>query len=175
MSIRDLVQDTSLLLAAGRPTSALLAVLSAASATSRRRFPRGTPSNSTPAQEMGDREAFETFLAEEMPRLCRVTNFFVTFEGKHHRLEHFFYKWLRCALSHEGELPANVRLVTDTGQGEMSIAVDPSTGIALSLGWFHKLQDVIMSCPENSSDFGSRNPAFPFSLKLAGVSFTISR
>lgn len=175
MSIRNLVQDTSLLLAVGRPTGALLAILSAVGATSRRRFPLGTRSKFQPVKDMGDREAFETFLADEMPRLCRVANFFVQFRGQQHRLEHILYKWLRCALAHEGELPADVRIVADPGQGQMVLKVDPSTGIELSIGWFYRLQDVVMACPENSTEFGASNLAFPFTVKMPGICVTISQ
>lgn len=173
MSIRDLIQDTSLLLAMGRPTGALLAVLSAVGATSRRRFPHGTQSRLRPSEQMRDREAFETFLAAEMPRLCNVTNYFVQFRGEQHRLEHILYKWLRCSLAHEGELPADVRIVANPGVNQLELTVDASTGIDLSIGWFYRLQDVLIHCAENSADFGTANPAFPFSVAINGSRVTI--
>ena len=51
---------------------------------------------------MGDGEAFETFMGEELQRVGGGTVFF---RGQCNQAECVFYKWLRCAIAHEAQLP----------------------------------------------------------------------
>ena len=96
--------------AVGRPEAALILVLVAVGATSRRRRPVGTPSVRHPGSKMGDGEAFETFFWEEMPRISRLQNYNVAYRGKMHRMERVLYKWFRCELFHAARLPATCAL-----------------------------------------------------------------
>lgn len=174
MSIRDRIQETSLLLLLDRPAGALRSLLAAVGATSRRRYPTTTPSRRKPGKMMGDGEAFETFLADERPSICRVTNYNIEFRGEMHRLEHVLYKWLRCELVHGGTLPADVTLIPDPEPGTTLLHLDPHTGLALSRGWFDGIARVIILAPENKDQFGDPPAApFPFSIEFFGDRFTI--
>jgi hypothetical protein len=101
MSITNRLIDAKLLYDAGRHEGALLSVLIAVAASSRLRFPKHSRSRRDPSKEMGDGEAFETFMSEEMPRVGRCS---VLFRGKCHSAEQIFYKWLRNNLIHEAKL-----------------------------------------------------------------------
>ena len=105
MSIADRLLDANILLDYGRHEGALLSVLVAVSGSFRRRFPKGTPSLRA-RKDMGDREAFETFLRQEMQK-TRI-RCMVLFEGECQPVEKVFYKWLRCSLAHEGALPEQI-------------------------------------------------------------------
>ena len=174
VSIRDRIQETCLLLALDRPAGALLSLLAAVGATSRRRFPVGTPSRLNPNKSMRDGEAFKAFLADEMVNICQVQNYNVLFRGQMHRLEHVLYKWLRCELVHAGGLPADVTLVPSTEPGSMSLAVDPVKGLTLSHGWFNGIAHVVIHAPENRDEFGDPPTApFPFSVTFCGQEMTV--
>ncbi|MBI1826077.1 MAG: hypothetical protein HY287_02350 [Planctomycetes bacterium] len=173
MSIRARVEDAITLFAAGRHEGALLSVLIAIAATSRRRKPDGTGSQKHAGKLMGDGEAFEAFLADEMVNICRVQNFNVMFRGKLHRLEHILYKWLRCELAHKAGLPSDVVFDSPTVPGQMSIAVDPNTGIRLSHGWLDGLVNSVVNASENRDQFGDP-PQPPFPLYLPGFDLTLS-
>jgi hypothetical protein len=64
VSIRARVEDAMIQFVIGRPEAALLSLLTAISATSRRRRPRGTPSQAHPNRVMGDGEAFQLFIVD---------------------------------------------------------------------------------------------------------------
>ena len=171
MSIRARVEDAIALYAAGRPEGALLSVLVAVAATSRRRRPMHTPSARKPGKEMGDGETFEAFLGEEMINVCRVRNFNVQSRGKMHRLEHVFYRWLRCELAHAATLPRDVMFRTEPSTSR-SIQIDTTTGIALSHGWLDGLVDIVVHAPENRDQFGEPRE-LPLPPYLPGFNVTV--
>lgn len=173
MSIRARVEDAIALFAAGRHEGALLSVLIAIAATSRRRRSETTPSVRKPGKAMGDGEAFEAFLADEMVNICRVQNFNVMFRGKLHRLEHVLYKWHRCELTHKGGLPKDVVFEPQQSPGGMSVAVDPGKSLRLSHGWLDGLVNAVVNASENRDQFGDP-PQPPFPLYLPGFDLTLS-
>lgn len=172
MSIRARIEDGIALYAAGRAEGALLSVLVAVAATSRRRRPLKTPSRRKPGKEMLDGEAFEAFLGEEMVNVCRVQNYNIHFRGKMHRLEHVLYKWLRCELAHAGTLPRDVTFVRTEPSTVRMVKLDPATGLTLSHGWLDGLVDVVVRSPENRDQFGDP-PALPMPLYLPGFDVTV--
>ncbi len=172
MSIRARIEDAIALYAAGRPEGALLAVLIAVAASSRRRRPEDTPSKRKPGKKTGDGEAFEAFLHDEMVNICRVKNYNVMFRGKMRLLEHVLYKWLRCELTHKGGLPSDVVFEPQENPGSMSVAIDPATGIRLSHGWLDGLVSVVVNAPENKDQFGDP-PHVPMPLHLPGFNVTV--
>jgi hypothetical protein len=105
MSIACRLQDAKILYDLGRYEGALLSVLIAVGASSRRRFPQKTPSRRNPGKDMGDGEAFETFMAEEMLRVGVCS---VWFNGRCNSAETVFYKHLRNNLAHEAGLPEQI-------------------------------------------------------------------
>ncbi len=109
MSILDRLRDAQFLYANGRRDGALLSVLVAVAATSRRRYPK--PPHS-------DREAFTQFLAEEMVVVTlggpKKYNIRVPgadtgkYPDEMMPLGECFYEFVRCNLAHEAMLPNNV-------------------------------------------------------------------
>jgi hypothetical protein len=98
MSIRARVEDALLLWESGRREGAFLSALVAVAATSRQRFPD--------RKAVGDREAFERSVsAAHSVRLS------VEYRGEVHPIEHVLYKWLRCELVHEGEVPVDIEFI----------------------------------------------------------------
>lgn len=149
MSVTARLEDAKLLYDHGRHEGALLSVLVAAAGTSRRRFPRGTQSRRNPKTKMGDGEAFETFVAEEMQRVGTCA---VYFNGQCNSAEKVFYKWLRCSLAHEAELPNEIvfcagehnnvaGLCWEAGPPERLIVTHP---VVLLIG------HVVATAPENA-------------------------
>ena len=169
MSIKARVEDAMVLAAIGRLEAALLSLLTAISATSRKRWPRGTRSEYEPGKPMRDGEAFESFLRDEMPRICRVGTYTVKYRGEMHRLEHVLYRWFRCELAHEAALPLDIEFVPDDNPGMMFIRVN-SSGLAFSHGWLNALANALIYVPENADQFGSpAKPPLPVQLPRAGL------
>jgi hypothetical protein len=106
MSIHDRIEDSQILFSHGRLHGALLSVLIAVAATSRTRYPRGTPSLINPKDKrgMGDREAFVKYLSDERQRLTPGMRVRIEFEGEFHSLEEILYEFMRSHLVHEGAL-----------------------------------------------------------------------
>ena len=121
MSITNRLQDAKLLYDAGRHEGALLSVLVAVVGSSRKRFPLGTQSRKDPSKQMGDAEAFETFMGEAMQLVGACS---VLFGGQCHTAERIFYKWLRCSLAHEAELPEQVVFQAGASNCQASISRD---------------------------------------------------
>lgn len=122
---------------------------------------------------MGDAEAFETFVGEEMVSICGAENFNVRFRGDMHRIESVFYKWLRCELAHAGSLPSDVHFVRDQPSGGRMISVEPSSGLTLGHGWLIALIDVVINAPENRDQFGDSS-TLPLPLYLPGFDVTLN-
>ena len=120
MSIPERLADAELLLRHGRNDGALLSVLVAIGATSRKRYPNDTKS---------DREAFCTFLEAELKRHRFMHVAFLmgqpasptpppahpAFEEWHKQnlmpLAHVFYKLCRNGLCHQAELDPRVHFI----------------------------------------------------------------
>jgi hypothetical protein len=100
MSVRDRIEDSKLLFNAGKLEGALISVLLAVAATSRKRYPK-TP-------EMGDRAAFEQFLKDERAMITGGKEVEIDFCGKALSLEHILYKFVRNCLIHEAELDDHI-------------------------------------------------------------------
>jgi hypothetical protein len=100
MSVKDRIEDSKLLFHAGRLEGALISVLLAAAATSRKRYPAVT--------KMGDRAAFEQFLKDERAKFTGGTEVTIDFCGETLTLESILYKFVRNCLIHEAELDDHV-------------------------------------------------------------------
>jgi hypothetical protein len=165
MSIRARVEDAIVLYHIGRPEASLLSALVAVAATSRRRY-RST--------KMGDRQAFEAFLRDEMPRLCGVKECNLRFRGSSHPIEHIFYKWFRCELTHSAALPIDVVFAVQPGSGSGLLGVDIGGDgrLALSQSWLDALLQAVIHAPENSDHFGIP-PRLPVPIELPKVNLRI--
>ena len=153
MTIRARLEDAHFLHQHGRYEGALLSVLVAAAASSRRRFPKGAaPSRTNPAKDMGDREAFETFIAEQLPVVSDRGVFRVWFQGQLRPIGEVFYKWLRCTLAHEAELPPEIQFVTNPRPRGLLVRhlAGPPEAIMLSHNLVIFLADMVARAPENA-------------------------
>jgi len=100
MSIKNRIKDAQILYANGQEEGALLSVLIAVAATSRKRYPR---------DKMSDKDAFIKFVGEEMKTITGcVQNFNIKFRNKVMPLQNLLYKFIRCELAHEAQLPEDI-------------------------------------------------------------------
>ena len=144
MSIRGRVEDAMFLWENGRQEGAFLSALVAVAATSRRRFPDH--------KAVRDREAFERFVAA-----AHTVHLSVEYRGKVHPIEHVLYKWLRCELVHEGEIPIDIAFMPDDHPDALSVRAGgaPEFVLMFSHGWLHHLVGAVVAAPENGDLFKS--------------------
>jgi hypothetical protein len=100
MSVKDRIEDSKLLFHAGRLEGALISVLLAVAATSRKRYPATT--------KMTDRAAFEQFLKDERIKITGGREVGIEFCGETLTLESILYRYVRNCLIHEAELHDHV-------------------------------------------------------------------
>ena len=133
--IQNRIDDAMLLWKSGRQEGALLAALIAVAATARQRYP-----------QMKDRECFEQFLRD-----CHSVRLSVEYLGECHPVEHIFYKWLRCQLIHEGNLPIDIQFVNETAEGSISVRAGgaPEYVLKIGHGWFHHMINFVIHAKEN--------------------------
>lgn len=154
MSIRSRLEDAHFLLANGRPDGALLSVCAAISATSRKRYPD--------RKAMSDREAFVTFLADEIPVVTGggvVESITVRYPGANKAkypdelmpLQDVLYEFVRCTLAHEGRIGQNVEF-TETDDMMFSVTEDR---LVLGGAIVRCLFRVPEFAPENFDEFPS--------------------
>jgi hypothetical protein len=136
------VADARFLWANGRREGAFLIAVIAVAATARRRFPD--------RKAVGDRQAFERFL--ETAHSVRLS---VEFRGACEAIEHVLYKWFRCELVHEGELPIDIEFMqSEPNVLSVRAGGKPDFVLKLSEGWFDHLINAVVTAPENAGLFG---------------------
>ena len=140
MGIKDRIVDAQILYANGRKEGALLSVLIAVAATSRKRYPSGTKKDS---------DAFTSFLAEELPKVTGIINWNVNFRYNMILLQDLLYKFVRCNLTHEAELPEDI--VFEEGN-TLKVCVEDNK-ITFSDYLIDVLATVVRNAEENSSEF----------------------
>ena len=131
-----------------------------------RRRADDTPSIRHPGKPMGDGEAFELLLKDEMQTICGVVNYNVLYRGQARRMERVLYKWFRCELLHAGRLPLDLKFEPDPQPKLTRVKVDGTT--ILRHGWLDGLTDAIVQAPENADQFGLP-PKPPFPTHLARI------
>jgi hypothetical protein len=133
---QERVDDALLLWSHGRKEGAFLVALIAVAAISKLRYPKA-----------GDRDAFESVL--KGGHTVRIS---VEYRGNCHEIEHIFYKWLRCNLVHEGELPVDICFADDPDDGSMSVRAGgpPEHIMRIGTGWFRHMMNLVMNAPENT-------------------------
>ncbi|HVS38016.1 MAG TPA: hypothetical protein VMS17_20820 [Gemmataceae bacterium] len=164
MSIRQRLEDTVILDGIGRKDGALLSVLVAVAATSRLRYPAGTKSSWKPGKEMGDSEAFQTFLGEESESVY----------GKGLRLKlsapcpdpedpsappmmlshpAIMYKYVRCELVHAAKLPHTIEFQRSSDGALCASYVAAENKFVFSDNWVSRLIRVVVLARENDGQF----------------------
>jgi hypothetical protein len=140
MSIRNRLEDAELLWKSGRLEGAFVLALIAVAATSRRVFP----------YPIGDQRAFEDFPDQGLFRRMSAE-----FRGELHQMRHIFYKWFRCNLIHEGELPLDVEIIPDPKPGTLSVRAGgaPVYILQVSQGWFRELANTVIHAEVNRDLF----------------------
>jgi hypothetical protein len=150
MSVKARIDDARVLWQAGRKEGALLSVCIAVAATSRKRYPRDCNPRKT------DREAFTGFLSDEIPRIVTFTSSIsLRFRGEILRLKEILYKFVRCELAHEAELPEDVYFMPGD---KIAFCFDDN-----KLGMSEKLIEVLLTtvtrASENRGLFAEANPS----------------
>jgi len=130
--IKRTVDDAYFLWTYGKKESAFLLVLIAVAAVSKLRYP-----------QLRDGNAFRQTLVDFQPVRLQVE-----YRGELQTIEHIFYKWVRCHLVHESELPADIEFQGDDSNGSMSVRAggQPDYLLQIGTGWFfHFVQSVLKS------------------------------
>jgi len=140
VSIKDKITDAKVLYTNGRKEGALLSILVAVAATSRKRYPLGTKN---------DGDAFTSFLAEELPKVIRVKHFNVKYRNEMILLQDLLYKFVRCNLTHEANIPEDIKFETSD---QLFVRVDDDC-ITFSDRLIDVLATVVSNAEENKNEF----------------------
>jgi hypothetical protein len=145
MSIKSRIEDADILFQLGRKEGALLLVLIAVAATSRKRYPQS---------KYRDGEAFREFVCEEMckyaPGWKKNTKVQVEFRGEPLWMPKVLYKFVRCNLAHEAEVP--IFIFFKDGK-DFSVTVINNEQLVISNVIFHYLRKIVIEAPENADLF----------------------
>lgn len=151
MTIRERFDDAVNLYHSGRYEGSLISTLIAIAGAARRHFPR-------PIQ---DNKAFADYIEEQTGHIleCIVT------DQKSLTVGEVFYKFYRCNLIHEAELPANIILdVNDPG-----CTIRPALpGWSFSLGWLFKLWEILIQDRVLRPQFDDLRDTTPLDLIYTG-------
>lgn len=148
MSIVARLDDAQVLYEAGRLEGALLSLLVATAATSRKRYPHGSG--------MGDRAAFTAFMSDEMGNLTgsisnvRMPNVTIGFRGKMMPLSDILYTYVRCELAHEARLPGDIVFLRDD-----FLLFKGGDQLVLNEMFLQGLANVVLGAPENTAELGT--------------------
>ena len=146
MSIKERIQDAEILFQLGRKEGALLSVLVALAATSRKRYPK--------SYIKYDGVAFKNFVSDEMSKYApgwkKNTKVQVTFRGKLLRMPDVLYHLIRNELAHTAELPEFISFKEEQG---FNITVLNNEQLIISDAIFHYLRKIVIEAPENINLF----------------------
>lgn len=189
MSIRQQVEDATFLAQNGRHLGALTNLMVAIAASARKCFPRGTKSLEKPAESMGDREAFILFLGGRIRKLLfgnygsqeyGDSGISVGFKGRQYDIAYVLYKFYRCELVHEGELPKDVEFEPRDCAGgvknrsNLSVSISTGNKMVLDHGWIDLLVGAIVNARCNGAEFGIKHFDLATKPNVDGPKFEIS-
>jgi len=144
MSVKDRLDDATILNDNGRYEGALLSVLIAVAGTSRKRYSQ--------EGQIGDAEAFKNFLRKDLYEIFKIGgDFRVKFRGKTILLEELLYHNMRCKLVHEAKLPYDV--VFEPGPPQTMGVKVAEDKITISSGILDFLREAVRKAPENADLF----------------------
>lgn len=137
MSIENRVKDAELLWKNDRKEGAFMIALIAVAATARKRYPY-------PA--FSDKDSFIKFLQDSRSGMM----VHVEFRNVCRPIEEIFYKWIRCQLVHEGELPFDIEFMDDKNDGMNVRACGyPEFKLLVGYNWINYLIHAVVKAPEN--------------------------
>ena len=149
MSIRDRTEDVEFLWQHGRKEGAWVLALTAAAATSRKRYPRPRPDN----------EAFKSFIRDVLPTLMfgrpsqGAPNPAIVFDQT--PVEDIIYEHLRCMLFHEGQISEQVAFSeSQIVDGALEARLAVGTPNEIPEFWVLNLLKAVREAPENAAEFG---------------------
>jgi hypothetical protein len=171
MSIKQQVEDAIFLAQNGRHLGALTNLMLAVAASSRKTFPKGkTKSVEDPTKKMGDREAFILFVGGRIRKLLfgdfggpdvGNSGISVNFRDKQLDVAFILYKYYRCELIHEGELPEDIEFNPPSlnqnlsvSNGGISVSVSCGNTMVLDYGWIDLLINAVAHARCNGDIFG---------------------
>ncbi|MDW1825811.1 hypothetical protein R7P67_12350 [Vibrio sp. Vb0937] len=174
MSIAQQVDDAKFLADNKRYLGALTNLMLAVAASSRKTFPKGkTKSLEDPNKNMSDREAFTLFVGGRINQIlfCEIgsahignSGISISFKGKQHDVAYILYKYYRCELVHEGELPAGIEFGPSSSahnllfrNSGLNVSIGCGSTMVLDYGWIELLIEVIVYAPCNAKAFGIRS------------------
>jgi hypothetical protein len=161
MSIREQVEDATFLAQHRLYVGALTTLMLAVAASSRRTFPRGTKSVKKPTEDMSDMEAFTLFLGGRIRKLLLGNSggpeegdsgLSVGFRGKQYDVAYILYKFYRCELVHNGELPEDVEFTESQASAgadlrvrnrDLRVSISVEEKIVFDHGWIDLLVDAV--------------------------------
>ena len=179
MSVRERVDDAVCLWTNGRQHGALLCILVAVAATSRKRFPeppKGVKGFDEEAKKKGlkfrprsgyyvksDRVAFETFILDEMLTLTggkAKYNVAFPFRGDERvPYETMLYEFMRCPLVHEADMTGFYFTPTVIEDGKSLSVLQLTDPFGFPEQWVWNLAEAVSRVPENKGLFDDvRNP-----------------
>lgn len=168
MSIRAQVEDAIFLAKNERFIGALTTLMLAVAASSRKVFPKGTKSLEKPEEEMRDREAFTLFLGGRIRKLLfgdfggpdiGNSGMSVGFKGKQYDMAYVLYKYYRCELVHNGELPEDIEFAPSQRPepGKLSVSISSGDKMVLDHGWIDLLINAVVQAECNGQEFGIKH------------------
>ena len=85
----------------------------------------------------------------------------VEYRGECQEIEHIFYKWLRCQLVHEGDLPVDLEFTPEDEPNTMSLRAGgaPEYILKIGHGWFHEIVRCVVNTLENKGVFANTGSA----------------
>jgi len=148
MSIKSRIEDADSLFQLGRKEGALLLVLIAVAATSRKRYPN--------RKKISDNKAFKKFVSEEMSRYApgwkENTKVQIEFQGKPLWMPEVLYEYVRNELTHKAELPEFISFKDEQGFS-FNVSVLNNKELTMSDTIFHYLKKIVIDAPENADLF----------------------
>lgn len=171
MSIKQQVEDAIFLAENGRHVGALANLLLAVAASSRKTFPKDkTKSIKEPKKMMKDGEAFTLFLGGRIRKILfgdfggpdmGNSGISVNFKDKQLDVAYILYKYYRCELVHEGELPEDIEFSPPTddrnlgiSNGGVSVLISAGNTMNLDYGWIDLLVNAVTHARCNGALFG---------------------
>jgi len=142
MGIQDRINDAQLLWEHEHHEGALLNVLVAVAASARKQYPK-----------LKDRESFVAFLEPEIVKISRISMAGIAFRDKMWTPAELFYKWFRCQLVHEGELPIDAQFVDKGSALFVQAGGDPGPPLQISYAWFWVLVRAVTEATINKELF----------------------